>query len=114
MLNSKNVPTIDGMRIDEAHKGGGSLLKKVTDVAMSPIKKLAIDPIKKGMAYGQEMLMGPMPGAGGAGGDSAQDAELDSLKKKEAARVAAMGRKKQGRASLLSGNETGQFKNLLG
>lgn len=48
--------------------------------------------------------------------EKAQKEELKSLQAKEDARVEAMGRKRQGRASLISGAETGQadLKQTLG
>lgn len=44
--------------------------------------------------------------------EKAQAKELKDLQAKEDARVKAMGRKRQGRASLLSGDETGLKDNL--
>lgn len=44
--------------------------------------------------------------------EKAQQKELEDLQKKEDARVAAMSRKRQGRASLISGSETGQAQDL--
>ena len=72
MLKNK-VPLIDGLRIDEAHKGKGA--------------------------------SGPSKAETKAA--AAQEKELASLQLKEDARTKAMGRKKRGRASLLSGEETG-------
>ena len=48
--------------------------------------------------------------------EKAQAEELATLKKQEESRVAAMNRKKRGRASLISGSETGenQLKSKLG
>ena len=48
--------------------------------------------------------------------EKAQAEELKSLQAKEDARVAAMGRKRQGRATLISGSELGQqdLKQTLG
>jgi len=104
MIHNKRVPEIDGMRIDEAHKGGfvGSLLSGGSKV----LKKAT------GMLTGAN---DKGPSGAEAAGIKAQNEELEALKKKEAARAAAMGRKRQGRSSLLSGSETGQqLKNLLG
>jgi hypothetical protein len=56
------------------------------------------------------------PSAAQIEAERAQAAELKSLQEKEDARVKAMGRKRQGRASLISGSETGQadLKQTLG
>ena len=80
MLHDKKVPKIDGLRIDEAHKGG------------------------KGSA--------PGPSKAQVVAEAAQTKELDDLQLKEDARVAAMGRRRRGRASLLSGEETGMKETL--
>ena len=101
MLTDKNIPKIDGMRIDEAHKGGGfvgSLIGK----AVKAVTKLTGAP---------EVQSGPSVVESQASKE--QSAELSALKKKEKAKVAAMARARQGRASLLSGAETG-MKNTLG
>ena len=79
MIHNKRVPLIDGLRIDEAHKGG------------------------KGAS-------GPSPAQIVA--EEAQSKELADLKLKEDARAAAMGRSRRGRASLLSGEETGMKQKL--
>ena len=76
----KNVPMINGMRIDEAHKGGGA----------------------------------PGPSAAQLEAEAAQKNELADLKAKETSRVDAMGRKRRGRASLITGDETGDKKQNLG
>ena len=78
MIHNKRVPLIDGLRIDEAHKGKG---------ASSP-SKAQIE------------------------AEEAQSKELADLKLKEDARAAAMGRSRRGRASLLSGEETGMKETL--
>ena len=80
---NRNVPMIDGLRIDEAHKGGKGA-KGPSDAEIQA----------------QEQ----------------QKRELADLSRKEDARVKAMGRKKRGRASLLSGAETGapKLKESLG
>ena len=78
------VPMIDGLRIDEAHKGG------------------------KGGSSGSSG-----PSAAQVTLENAQVKELAELTKKEDARVAAMGRKRRGRASLITGDETG-LKQTLG
>jgi len=75
------VPMIDGLRIDEAHKGG------------------------KGGSSG--------PSAAQVTAEKAQVKELADLTKKEDSRVAAMSRKRRGRASLITGDETG-LKQTLG
>ena len=72
------VPTIDGLRIDEAHKGGKGASTSAAQVAA----------------------------------EEAQVKELASLTKKEDSRVAATSRKRRGRASLISGDETGLKKTL--
>lgn len=68
----KRVPEIDGLRVDEAHKGGS-----------------------RG------------PSAAEVAAQKAQAKELADLEAKEEARTKAMGRKRRGRASLLTGSETG-------
>ena len=80
MLHDKKVPMIDGLRVDEAHKGGGK-------GARSP-SKAQLD------------------------AEAAQTKELENLQLKEDARAAAMGRSRRGRASLLSGEETGMKETL--
>lgn len=80
MLNKK-IPIIDGLRIDEAHKGGGKG-----------------DPSKSQAQIEAEQ---------------AQAQELATLQKKEQSRVEALGRSRRGRASLLSGTETGSFVNNM-
>jgi hypothetical protein len=78
MIHNKRVPLIDGLRIDEAHKGKG---------ASGPSAQIEAE--------------------------AAQTKELADLQLKEDARAAAMGRSRRGRASLLSGEETG-IKETLG
>jgi hypothetical protein len=78
MIHNKRVPLIDGLRIDEAHKGKG--------------------------ASG--------PSAAQIEAEAAQTIELKNLQLKEDARAAAMGRSRRGRASLLSGEETGMKETL--
>ena len=110
MIHKKRVPEIDGMRIDEAHKGGfvGSLLSGGGGIGGLIGKAV-------GLVTGKNDTG---PSGAEQKGITAQDKELADLKKKEDARKAAMGRKRQGRGSLLSGSETGvvgqQLKNLLG
>ena len=72
---------IDGLVIDEAHKGGG-----------------------KGSA--------PAPSKAQVEAEEAQKKELADLTAKEEARTAAMGRKRRGRASLLTGTEEGMKESL--
>ena len=105
MIHKNRVPEIDGMRIDEAHKGGfvGSLLKPISKVVKS-VTGLDIAPSQEG---------GSAQVAAQVAQSAAQDKELSDLKKKEDARKAAMARK-QGRSSLLSGSETGMLKKVLG
>ena len=79
MIHNKRVPLIDGLRIDEAHKGGKG--------ASGP-SKAQLD------------------------AEAAQTIELKNLQLKEDARAAAMGRSRRGRASLLSGEETGMKETL--
>jgi hypothetical protein len=79
MLHDKKVPKIDGLRVDEAHKGG------------------------KGASG---------PSAAQIAAEEAQTKELADLQTKENARVEAMGRKRRGRASLISGEETGMKETL--
>lgn len=74
------VPMIDGLRIDEAHKGGGKGSKG--------------------------------PSAAEIAAQKAQEKELADLQAKEDARSKAMLRARQGRASLLSGEETGMKQTL--
>jgi len=74
------VPMIDGLRIDEAHKGG------------------------KGGSSGQSAAQRRL--------EAAQIKELADLEKKEDSRVAAMSRRRRGRASLISGDEAGLKKTL--
>lgn len=81
MLHDKKVPKIDGLRVDEAHKGG------------------------KGGSVG--------PTAAQLAAEEAQAKELEDLQAKEDARVEAMSRSRRGRASLLTGEETG-MKDTLG
>ena len=81
MLYDKKVPMIDGLRVDEAHKGGG-----------------------KGGSSG--------PSAAQIAAETAQAKELADLQAKEDSRVEAMGRRRRGRASLLSGEETGMKETL--
>ena len=73
----KRVPTIDGLRVDEAHKGG------------------AKGPSKAQIAA-----------------EKAQAKELADLTAKEEARTKAMARRRRGRASLLTGDETGAKQSL--
>ena len=79
MLKNK-VPTIDGLRVDEAHKGGGKGSKGPSKAEIEAQK--------------------------------AQEKELADLQAKEDARIKAMERRKRGRASLLSGEETGMKTSL--
>ena len=72
----KNVPEIDGLRIDFAHKGGGG--------QSAASKELEV----------------------------AQAKELEDLKVKEEARVAALQRGRRGRSLLISGGEEGLNKKL--
>ena len=76
----KNVPEIDGLRIDFAHKGGG----------------------------GQSAA----PSAASKELEVAQAKELEDLKVKEEARVAALQRSRRGRSLLISGGEEGLNKKL--
>ena len=77
----KNVPEIDGLRIDFAHKGGGG-----------------------GGGGGQSAAAKEL--------EAAQAKELEDLKVKEEARVAALQRSRRGRSLLISGGEEGLNKKL--
>ena len=92
------VPKIDGLRIDEAHKGG--LLDVFTSFT-------GLGSLLKGLSP-------KVPGQSQAEKDAeaAQSKELADLQSKENARLAAMDRRR-GRSSLLSGAETG-LKETLG
>lgn len=104
---NKRVPEIDGLRVDEAHKGGGNIFKTLLSPAAAVTKMVTKE---------TKNILGikPPPGPSQAELDAqaAQQEELASLKKKEDARIAAMGRARRGRASLISGTETGMKQTL--
>lgn len=71
-----------------------------------------VDGYRVDMAYKGKGAKGPS--ASEVAAQKAQDKELADLQLKEDARVKAMGRKRRGRASLISGAETGTLKETLG
>lgn len=132
MIHNKRVPHIDGMRVDEAHKGGGSKGGKGSPIQGFKAFKSASTSDKIG-----GILTGawadPLDLSGMRSGElakqefekkekieqakaykieAAQKAELAKEQAKENKRLAAISRKRGGRQSLLTGSEEGMKKTL--